>query len=210
MHNSLFLLLLCACGASATPDTPPPSTTGLRGTIGNKPFVARSALVTDVNTTRQLSAPCDAEQLEEAKTRSEWFRTHPEAWSTCGSTRNGPKVLASQIAIYEREVTCEEARATGGRIAENEHAIAIDLTGVWPPAPNTRLRSHAEDIEARSDHVEASFRDYRPSDGNGGYYAFGTVTIVEASPKDGVLAVDLADAEGESKARGTVRVTVCP
>jgi len=215
MRNSLFLLagLVQACGSTATPITPPASTRPepvLRASIGNKPFVARSALVTDVNVTRHLSGPCTEAQLEEAKLRSEWFRTHPEAWSTCGSTRNGPVVRASTIHIFERVVTCDDLRATDRPVAENEHAIDIDLTGVWPPPPRTTLRSHVEDADPRRDHVDASFRDYRASDGNSGYYAFGTVTVVEASPTEGLLALDLKDDSGEATARGTVRVNVCP
>jgi hypothetical protein len=72
------------------------------------------------------------------------------------------------------------------------------------------LRSNAEDVDRHSDHVDASFDDYRPSDGNGGYAAFGTVTFVEATPSEGMLALDLADDSGEATARGTIRVKVCP
>jgi hypothetical protein len=212
MRKSLFLLtgLLHACGSSAAPITPPTAPASFTASIGGKPFVARSALVTDVNRKRQLSAPCNEQQLEEAKARSEWFRTHPEAWSTCGSTRYGPVVLASAIYIFERVVTCDELEGFDRPVAENEHAIEIDLTGVWPQPQRTTLRSHAEDVETRIDHADASFRDFRPSDGNSGYYAFGTVTFVEGSPSEGVLALDLADASGEATARGTVRVKVCP
>jgi hypothetical protein len=213
MRKSLLLLstsLLQGCGATATAPTTSGPTPSLRGSIGNQPFVARSALVTDVNTTRRMSGPCSASELEDAKARSEWFRTHPEAWHTCSNTANGPRVLASRIRIYERIVTCEDHENERGRVAENEHAIDIDLTGVWPPAPRTTLRSHAEDVDPRGDHVEASFADYRPSDGNGGYYAFGTVTFIEATPSEGLVALDLADATGDATARGTVRVKVCP
>ena len=209
----LFTNLIQACGSAGTPPTtaiqasPTPS---LRASIGKKPFIAHAALVTEVNTTRRMSGPCSPSELEEAKARSSWFRTHPEAWSTCGSTANGPEVLASQIYIFERVVTCDDLRGKRNHVAQNEHAIEIDLTGVWPPAPRTTLRSHAEDVDPHSDHVDASFDDYRPSDGNSGYAAFGTVTFLEATPREGLVAIDLADATGEATARGTVRVKVCP
>jgi hypothetical protein len=206
----LFALVIQACGSpGATPATPSP-TPSLHASIGKKPFVARAALVTEVNTTRRMSGPCSASELEEAKARSAWFRTHPEAWTTCGSTANGPEVLASQIYIFERVVTCDDLRGKRPHVAQNEHAIEIDVTGVWPPAQRTALRSHAEDVDPHSDHVDATFDDYRPSDGNGGYAAFGTVTFVEATPSEALLALDLADGSGEATARGTVRATVCP
>jgi hypothetical protein len=192
VHRSLLLLpfVVQACSTVPAPITPatPTKTPSLRASIGNKPFVARTALVTNVNTTRRMMGPCSPAQLEKAKAESEWFRTHPEAWKTCGSTANGPEVLASKISIFERVVTCDELRGS----------------------PRTTLRSNAEGVDPRSDHVDASFDDYRPSDGNGGYAAFGTVTFVDATPSEALLALDLADGSGEATARGTVRVTVCP
>ena len=216
MRRSSLLLagFLAACGstrpAPITPPTKVDPAPALRATIGKKPFIARAALVTDANTTRRMSGPCSASELDEAKARSEWFRTHPEAWSSCGSTANGPEVLASKIYIFERVVTCDDLRGKRRLVAQNEHAIEIDLTGVWPPAPRTTLRSNVDDVDRQSDHVDASFDDYRPSDGNSGYAAFGTVTFVDASPSEGLLTLDLADDSGEATARGTVRVIVCP
>jgi hypothetical protein len=216
MRRSWLLLAVFfqACrstgAAPITPATPASPTPSLRASIGKRPFVARAALVTDVNTTRRMMGRCSPSELEEAKARSEWFRTHPEAWTTCGSTANGPQVLASKIYIFERLVTCDDLRDTRRHVAQNEHAIEIDLTGVWPPAPRTTLRSNAEDVDPHRDHVDASFDDYRPSDGNSGYAAFGSVTFVEATPSEGLLALDLADGSGEATARGTVHVKVCP
>jgi hypothetical protein len=210
-RSLVLFILLQGCGATAIPtSTPARPTSSLHASIGKKPFVARAALVTDINTTRHMSGPCSPSELEETKGRSEWFKTHPEAWHTCSSTVNGPEVLASQIHIFERTVTCDDLHGRDFHVAQNEHAIEIDLTGVWPPAPHTTLRSHAEDDDPRSDHVEATFDDYRPSDGNSGYYAFGTVTFVVASPSEGTLAIDLASDSGDATAHGTVHVKVCP
>ena len=211
MHRSLLLLTMVsqACGTPhPTPTITARPTPSLRATIGNKPFVARAAFVTDVNITRRMSGPCSTKELEEAKASSEWFKTHPEAWSTCGSTANGPEVLASQIYIFERVVTCDDLRSRSRLVAQNEHAIEIDLTGVWPPAPHTTLRSNPEVADRRADRVDASFVAYRPSDGTSGSAAFGTVTFVEATQSEGLLAVDLANDSGQ--ATGTVRAKVCP
>jgi hypothetical protein len=122
-------------------------------------------------------------------------------------------VLGSTIYIFERVVSCDELERVDPRrrrvtVAENERAILLELTAVWPPAARTVLKTPAagHNLDPRLDQVDAYFNT-----GESGLAGFGTVTIAEATPTSGLISVELAsDPSRDDRARGSVRVAVCP
>jgi hypothetical protein len=168
-----MILFASACSSAREPTTtptPPTTPAPLRASIDGHPFVARSALMTEVNAKAHLAADPD-----------------------------GHEVTVSTIYVFERVVTCGDLAHVGDRhrltLADDEHAIQIDVMGAWP-------RSRA--VLATSKDVDAAVQT-----GTSRTDVQGTVTILEATPTSGVISLDLQNPYSNDGAHGGVRVTVC-
>jgi hypothetical protein len=170
-----LITILSACSSAHETTTPTTSAPTLRGTIDGKPFVARSALMTEVNATAH-------------------------AWNDPGKN-----VTASTIYVFEREASCSELAHVKKeeryylKLAEQEHAIQIDMVGGWPHALGTLATATGKDVE-----VAVQTGESRTD-------AQGTVTIVEAKRATGVISLDVQNesSKASNNAHGDVRFTVC-
>lgn len=118
------ILFASACG-SAQPTTPTQPAAPLRASIDGKPFVARSALMTEVNGKAHLAID-----------------------------PTGREVTVSTIYVFERVVTCGEISHLKDRarltLADNEHGIQIDVMGKWPLARGQLVTSKTADAAVQT------------------------------------------------------------
>lgn len=116
------LILFAACGSTPGPSTPPTPLAPLaplRATIDGQPFVAKSALMTAVNTTARSSS---------------------DGQSVTVSTIYVFERVVTCAEIVKLE---DRARLT---LAENEHGIQLDVLGEWPRGPG--VLATERDIDA--------------------------------------------------------------
>jgi hypothetical protein len=204
-HVTSPIAVLIACAACATtPPAPtqPPRDGVLEGTLRGRPFLARSALMTPVNSARRLSGPVPGKPGH-------------------SSTEFGVTVLQSEIKIYERVVTCADLTPARGEIERvaGERTVEVTLQGAWPVvAGSTFPLAYDGPADSKRDHAtagnfvgeEVCAEPSRCWVAGSGYGMFGALTVVEATPRRAVIAMKLATSDHSDAVAGTIPIEVCP
>jgi hypothetical protein len=192
MHRLAFVVLV-GCASSppvepVAPVAPPTSHPRFVATIGERPFVPRTALMTQVN--------------------------HHAKGSGADSDGNHYELefTVSEIRIYERAATCADLVGSYFRelpLGVDERSVGIRLIGEWPVRSGTVLPTDEHD--PRIEHAEVELSEgYKPMSSTG---AFGTVKLTRATRNAGTVWLDVATDNAHSRRsgslRGEIRFTVC-
>ncbi len=189
-HLALALALAaCACGPSAMPAasaadeaSPAANVTTLAGTLGDAPFVAKSALLV------QLNAPVTATSLQLPG------QVFPAVWST--------------LFVFDRPMTCAEAPQSIVVPNVTRH-LQFFVMGRWPLAKGITLPIGVDpSAPASPKFIGGSLRGLSGSDMTGtvrilhasatsALLAIDAETVTSGTPTSGAL-------------RGRLAVTVCP
>lgn len=187
----MLLSIVGGCGGArasgpVTGGPPPPAPPGpaLAGTIGGRPFIAKSALMTGTNVKGRMNAG------------------------------NGNfDVSLTTIMIFERPMTCAELTRRGSRLEPNlasgEHSIELFFQATWPVFPNSTWKTGEPD-PARD---QLSSITFKRTGSNGGVLANGSVQFTQAAPEGGALTLQAtsmtAAAETAGQVSGGVAFAVC-